>query len=72
MHPWMLELVADQHRRDLLDQARRWRILRDARSSRTVQAGSSGRFRFGRRRQPIPSLAPAGPTPPSATATYAC
>ena len=81
MHPWMLQQVAEEHRRDLLGQEDRWRLLhrQAARSSRTVQAGSSGRFWFSRRRKPVsgvatpvPTVASAGPTAPSATATYAC
>jgi hypothetical protein len=74
MHPWMLQKVADEHRRDLLDQAGRWRLLhRQAASSpRTVQMRSGGRFWLSLRRQPVPSVAPAVPARPSASTTYAC
>jgi hypothetical protein len=74
MHPWMLQLVADEHRRDLLDPAGRWRLLhrQAVRSARTVQAESSGRFWLSRRRQPGPSVATAVPATSPATATYAC
>jgi hypothetical protein len=74
MHPWMLQQVAEEHRRDLLDQAGRWRLLHrhGAGSSRAVQVASGSRLRFKRRGQPIPSVATAVPAGPSASATYAC
>ena len=85
----MLQQVADEHRRDLLGQDDRWRLLhrQTARSSRTVRAGWWGRFRFGRRRPPVPGVATAVPTvatavpavataghgaPPATATYYAC
>jgi hypothetical protein len=75
MHPWMLQQVAAEHRRDLLDQAGRWRLLhRQAPSSSNgVQLTSRrSRFRFNRPSKQVPSMAPAVPVPPTASATYAC
>jgi hypothetical protein len=74
MHPWMLQQVAEEHRRDLLDQAGRWRLLhrQASTSSRSAQVAPGSRFRFKRRSQHIPSVATAAPAGPSASATYAC
>ncbi len=74
MHPWMLQQMADEHRRDLLDQAGRWRLLhrQAASSSRTAQVDSSGRFRLSRRSKSRSSVATAVPAAPSTSATYAC
>ena len=70
MHPWMLQQVAYEHRRDLLDQAGRWRLLhRQAARSRTAQPASPVRLRFSRRGKPAPAVTAA---PPSSPATYAC
>jgi hypothetical protein len=74
MHPWMLQQVAEEHRRDLLDQAGRWRTFhrRAASSSQKAQVASWGRFRLGRRRQPVPRVAMAVPAAPSASSTCIC
>jgi hypothetical protein len=73
MHPWMLQQVAEEHRRDLLDQAGRWPTIhrRTTSSSQKVQVASWSRyrFRFARRRQPVPRVAMAGPAAPSASST---
>jgi hypothetical protein len=74
MHPWMLQQVAEEHRRDLLDRAGRWRLShrQPASSSKSMQAASKGRVRFNRRSKQVPSVATAVPAAPSAPATYAC
>jgi hypothetical protein len=59
MHPWMLEQVASEHRRDLLARAARPRV-RPARTLRTLAAYMS-MTRVVRRRAPVapaPSSAP--------------
>jgi hypothetical protein len=73
MHPWMLQQVAEEHRRDLLDHAVRWRLLHRhaTSSSSSVQATPGSRLRFKRRSQPLPSVATAVPAGPPASATYA-
>ncbi len=74
MHPWMLQQMADEHRRDLLDQAGRWRLLhrQAAGSCRSARVASWTRFRFSRRSQPLSSADAAVPAAPSTPATYAC
>jgi hypothetical protein len=74
MHPWMLQQLADEHRRDLLDQPGRWRLLHRhaAGSSRRVPVTMSGWFRLSRRSKSVASVGPAVPAVPSAPATTAC
>jgi hypothetical protein len=74
MHPWMLQQVAEEHRRDLLGQAGRWRLLRRQTASlpRSVQPASRSRLRFNRRSNQVPGASTAVPAAPPASATYAC
>jgi hypothetical protein len=74
MHPWMLQEVAGEHRRDLLDQAGRWRLLHRpaAGSPRRVQVETSGWFRLSRRHKSVSSVARTAPALPSASASSAC
>ncbi|HUJ64467.1 MAG TPA: hypothetical protein VLX59_02950 [Acidimicrobiales bacterium] len=74
MHPWMLEQVASEHRRDLLGQASRWRFLhRQVAGSPHIRLRvSMGRLGLIRRRKPVPSVAAAVPAGSPTSATYAC